>query len=44
MVMISEIYPNPAMTMYITTVYTLGIEFTQEATVYYSQPTWRMIV
>jgi len=42
MVLISEIYPTAPMRMYITTVYRLGIEFVQEATLYYSRPTWRM--
>ena len=41
MVLISEIYPTAEMRTYITTVYKLGIEFVQDAAIYYSRPTWR---
>ncbi|RYP06903.1 hypothetical protein DL765_009326 [Monosporascus sp. GIB2] len=41
MVLISEIYPTPKMRSYITTTYKLGIEFVQDATIYYARPTWR---
>ena len=41
MVLISEIYPTPQMEMYIATVYKLGIEFLQDAAIYYSRPTLR---
>ncbi|KAF9870784.1 hypothetical protein CkaCkLH20_11683 [Colletotrichum karsti] len=43
MVLLSEIYHTPMMSMYITTVFKLGIEFMQEAISHYSRPTWRRL-
>ncbi|KAI3323399.1 hypothetical protein HD806DRAFT_84955 [Xylariaceae sp. AK1471] len=41
MVLVSELYPTQKIRSYITTTYTLGIEFLQEAQKHYERPTWR---
>jgi len=43
MVIISEIYPTPEMRRYISSAYALGLEFVQEARIYYTRSTPRKV-
>ncbi|KAJ3564178.1 hypothetical protein NPX13_g7933 [Xylaria arbuscula] len=44
MVLVSDLYPTPAMREYITVAYTLGLEFLREAQEHYDRPTWRRLL